>query len=485
MRWLAGLVVVSLLASCGARSSLQSPADGTTRGERGAFDGSGQDAALADARRRDAPRPASWAISLGGKEQDWGYSLARDSVGDVYVTGHFAGSASLGALAISSAGDSDVFVAKLSAAGQPLWVRSAGGPEDDGGCAIAVDGGGNAYVAGLFRGKASFGGTTLSSHGGDDVFVAKYSSSGQLLWARSAGGSGADWGWSIDVDPSGSAVVTGRFHGEAIFTSAVPPLVSKGESDVFVAKLSSTGQFLWATAAGGPAEDAGWGLALDGGGSAHVTGRFRGTASFGGTLLSSTKGSDDIFVAKLSPAGQILWATAAGGPAEDAGWAIALDGAGNAAITGYFNGEATFGTFAIAEQGQGDAFVAKISPSGQFLWATSAGGKKLDRGYGIATDPAASSYITGYFNQAAAFGATTLSARGDWDIFVAKISPAGQFLWAGSAGGPGHERSSDIVLDGSGAALITGEHSDQATFGETTLTSEGILDVFVWKMFPP
>jgi hypothetical protein len=174
-------------------------------------------------------------------------------------------------------------------------------------------------VTGSFQGTATFGSTTLTSAGSYDAFVAKIDASGTYLWATKAGGTATDEGSGISTLSDGSAIVTGSFSGTATFGSTT--LTSAGSQDVFVAKIDAAGAYVWATQAGGVSTDQGRGVSTVSDGSAIVTGYFQGTATFGSTTLTSA-GSSDVFVAKIDASGTYVWATKAGGTSWDEGLAI-------------------------------------------------------------------------------------------------------------------------------------------------------------------
>jgi Beta-propeller repeat len=418
---------------------------------------------------------ASWAVSAGGKDYDRGFGIAIDNTGNSYVTGEFGGTVTFGSTTLTSKGWRDAFVAKLSPSGKFLWAVSAGGSDHDSGFEIAVDNAGNSYVTGEFGGTATFGATSFTSKGWRDAFAFKLSPAGKFLWAVSAGGNSG--GHGIAVDNAGNSYVTGGFVGTVSFGSI--PLTSKGKNDVFVVKLSPSGKPLWAISVGGSAWEEGVGIAADNAGNSYITGFFNGTVTIGSTTLTS-KGWQDIFVFKLSSSGIVLWATAAGGSSWDSGSGIAVDNAGNSYVTGDFDGKATFGYATLTSKGKNDLFVAKLSPSGKPLWAVSAGGSSADYGTGIAVDKEGNSYITGEFDGKATFGTTTLASKGTFyaDAFVAKLSPSGKFLWAVSAGGIGH----GITVEQAGNSYVTGEFDGTASYGTTTIASNGNVGVFIWRI---
>ena len=421
-----------------------------------------------------------WALKGGGTSFDEGRSIAVDGSGNTYVTGAFQGTASFGGTTLTSSGREDIFVAKYDASGSVLWAKKAGGSSFDAGQGIALDGSGNAYVTGWFSGTSDFGNTTLFSSGKWDVFVAKYDASGSVLWAKKAGGTLLDQGRSIALDSNGNTYVTGWFTGTASFGGKT--LTSSEDDDIFVAKYDASGAVLWAKKAGGTNSEAGRSIAVDGSGNAYVAGGFEDTASFGGTTLTSS-GQIDIFVAKYDASGNVLWAKKAGGTSFDNGVDIALDGNGNTYVTGSFRGTASFGGTTLTSSGIDDIFVAKYHASGNVLWAKKAGGISSDKGSGIAVDGSGNAYVTGLFWDTASFGGSSLTSSGQTDIFVVNYNASGNVLWAKKAGGTTREGGYGIAVNSSGNAYVTGRFKDTANFGGTTLTSSGgSRDIFIAKL---
>ena len=154
----------------------------------------------------------------------------------------------------------------------------------------------NSYITGIFKDTADFGSTDLTSSGGSDVFVAKIDSSGDWEWAKSAGGSYTDTGYGIFVDASDNSYITGEFQGTANFGST--DLTSSGDSDVFVAKIDSSGNWEWAISGGGTGDDLGKSIGKNSNGTLYIIGNFHGNANFGSSSLTSS-GQSDVFVASL------------------------------------------------------------------------------------------------------------------------------------------------------------------------------------------
>jgi hypothetical protein len=356
-----------------------------------------------------------WAKKAGGASSEAGCGIAVDSQGNPYVTGYFEGSASFGSTTLTASGYSDIFVCKLDTDGNFLWVKQAGGTSWEDSRAIAVDSAGNILVTGWFLDSASFGSITLTESGLGDSYVCKLDPAGNFLWARQAGGTGGDIGYSIAVDSSGNSLVTGWFSDNASFGATT--LTGGG---IFFCKLDPAGNFLWANQAGGTSS----GIAVDSAGNSYVTGWFQGSASFGDTTLTSS-GYQDIFVCKLDPDGDFLWATRAGGTYYDWGVsngnAIAVDSQGNQYVTGHFDLITSFGNISLTSGGEDDIFVCKLDTAGNFLWAKQAGGTYDDWGNAIAVDNQGNQFVTGCFQGSASFGSTTLTSGGEDDIFIARI----------------------------------------------------------------
>ena len=415
-----------------------------------------------------------WATREGLMLTDRGQSIATDGQGNQYVTGQIT----------TLYGPSpNIFVKKYDPNGNRIWSVSAGGTGDDEGLGIAVDGAGYVYVTGYFSGTATFGSHTLTTNGSKDIFVAKLDSNGNWLWAVKAGGAGNDEGHGIAVDGAGNAYVTGCFEGTATFGSQTLTTTDEYANDVFVTKLGTSGNWLWAVKAGGDYYDDGRDIAVDGAGNAYVTGYFNNTATFGSYTLSATEGFySDIFVAKLGTSGNWLWAVEAGAVEHDVGDGIAVDGAGNAYVTGYFKNTAHFGSHTLTSSGGYDIFAAKLTPSGNWLWAVKAGGTSVDQGYGIAVDGAGNAYVTGRFEGTATFGSHTLTSTGSYDIFAARLNPSGTWQWAVKAGGTDSDIGYGIAVDEAANAYVIGIFRGTATFGSHTMEAMGGTDIFVAKL---
>ena len=423
-----------------------------------------------------APAPGvSWATNAGGTGSDEGNGISALPDGSSIVTGYFYDTATFGSTTLtSSAGGTDVFVAKMNADGTWAWATKAGGTGADIGYGISALPDGSSIVTGDFGGDATFGSTILRSAGCSALFTAKMNADGSWAWATQAGGTGdayGAYGAGISALPDGSSVVTGRFSGATTFGSTT--LTSAEDYDVFTAKMNADGTWAWATKAGGPGRDEGKGISVLPDGSSIVTGFFSDTATFGITALTSA-GSYDVFTAKMNADGSWAWATKAGGTGLDSGLGISALPDGSSVVTGVFYSDAaTFGSTTLTNAGSHEAFTAKMNADGSWAWATRAGGSGIDVGQGISALPDGSSIVTGYFSGTTTFGSTALTSAGSYDVFTAKMNADGTWAWATRAGGTGEDEGKGISALPDGSSVLSGDFSGTATFGSTTLTTAG------------
>jgi hypothetical protein len=449
-----------------------------------------------------------YSTFLGGSSMEDGYAIAVDGTGSAYVTAHTVSSdfpTTAGAFDTSYNGGmyGDVFVAKLNAAGMGLvYATFLGGSDSDIGEAIAVDGVGSAYVTG-YTYSSDFPTTAeafnTNHNGYEDAFVVKLNATGTgLVYATFLGGSGWDYGHAIAVDGADSAYVMGRTASSDFPTTegAFDTSYNGGYWDTFVVKLNATGTGLsYATFLGGSGGEA---IAVDGAGSAYVTG-FTESSDFPtteGAFDTSYNGGDlDTFVVKLNAAGTGLsYATFLGGSGGDVGEGIAVDGVGSAYVTGCTSSSdfpTTPGAF-DTNYSSHDAFVVKLNAAGTGLaYSTFLGGGDRDSGGAIAVDGAGSAYVTGHTHSPdfpTTAGAFDTSYNGNSDPFVVKVNAAGTGLaYATFLGGSSGDIGHGIAVDGAGSAYVTGgtSSSDFPTTAGAFDTNYNGGDAFVTKLALP
>lgn len=429
-----------------------------------------------------------WATGAGGSGNDNGYAIAALPDGSAVVAGAYSGTVSFGSTTLTSTGSRDVFVARTDAAGAWVWAASAGtSGQGDVARAVTVAPDGSALVTGYFRGTMVFAGSTvpsLVSTAQEDVFVARISAAGQWVWATKAGSTtgggaqGPDVGRGIAALSDGSAIVTGYFQGSATFGSST--VVSAGARDVFVARITAAGAWQWVVRAGGVGDDDGFAVAALPDDQVVVTGDFVGSIAFGGLGTMTSAGSNDVFVVCIDSSGNWVWQTSAGGTGADEGFAISTQPDGHAGVTGSFGSTATFGGApAITAAGADDIFVAEVDPSGSWTWATGVGDTLSDSGVAIAATSDGNYVLGGSFQGSATFGSFALTSAGAEDAFLAELDRAGSFLWAQRGGGTSFEEIRGVAELPDRSFLAVGDFQGSAVFGATTLVSLGSTEVFV------
>jgi putative cell wall-binding protein len=447
------------------------------------------------------PPQLLWATSAGGTITDLASSVVVLSDGSSIVTGSFRGIGTFGSVTLSATGATDLFVGKMSKEGKWLWVARAGGGTGHVASGNGVSVSGSAViVTGSFTGSLNFvtasGTTSLSSTGGQDVFVARITTDGVWQWAVKAGGGAGDEGFGVSTLGDGSSIVAGMFYAAATF--GIHSIASGNTTGSFVAKVDSNGVWEWARSItssnpGGSRINA---VSALSDGSAIVTGNFSGAASFAtasGTVSLTSAGGQDVFVAKIGADGVWMWATRAGGNIAngDYGEGVAVLSDGSAIVTGSFFGAASFatasGTVSLTSAGSNDAFVAKISAEGVWQWAARAGGTGSDSALDVSLSTGGAAIVSGMFSNTASFvtasGTTVLTSAGSLDTFVAKISAEGVWQWAARAGGTGDDRALAVAAQSDGSAIFAGWFSTTATFGPLpALKSAGDRDAFVAKI---
>lgn len=366
------------------------------------------------------------------------------------------------------------------------------------------DSSGNLYMTGDYAGVINFGGTPISADptntlGSRDIFVTKLSSAGTQLWARSIGGADNDFSGNIVVDGSGNSFVSGSFSGTINFGTAAA-LTSSGTYSAFLASYDPSGNFRWAKLISGT-EDS-WnavnGLATDGSGNVIYAGSFTGRVDLGNGQLQSSNGGSDIFIAKYSGAnGSLLWSRTAGAGEDDEAAGVATSSTGEIALTGTFTNAINVGGRRLSKSSAWSAiFVAKYANDGTHLWSRAYGDYTDNTAYAISFDPSANvifSASSGDRDVGIDFGAGPQRSAGYQDLFLVKLTSAGNLVWSkqfGLADSINYPRS--IAVDSLGNIALAGEFHGSIDFGSGALqsaeffgpTASYTYDIFLTKFSP-
>jgi cytoskeletal protein CcmA (bactofilin family) len=444
-----------------------------------------------------------WTKTFGGGSTDYSKSITIAAPsGNIYVTGTFVSSVDfdpgVGTDSYTSNGSSDIFVQKLNANGDQVWTKTFGGTNLDNVTSIATDINENIYVTGYFNGTIDFDpglDTDIRTTGGyDALYVQALDVSGNYKWTNTIVVSTTlSHGHSIATDDSGYIYVTGYFQGTVDFDPGIGiDNHTSAAQDVFIQKLDTAGNFVWATTFGGTGGDIAQAncININVNGSIYLIGIFDGTVDFnpGINIDNHTSFDRDIFILKLNEDGAYIWAKTFGSTSHDFGNFISTDISGNVYSTGYFQGTVDFNPGSGIDNHTSssyDVFVQKLDSNGNFLWANTFPG----RGNGICTDVNNNVYVTGYFSGTVDFdpssGTNIQTAYNGDDVFVENMDSSGNFVWAKTFGGLMSDHGNAITADDLGNIYLTGEFYSAVDFdpssGTDNHTANGMYDVYVWK----
>lgn len=453
-----------------------------------------------------------WAKSVGGTYNNEAKSVTTDATGNVYVAGIFKNtSITFGSTTLTNTttNKEDIFIVKYDATGNVIWAKNAGGTNSDHAQSIITDASGNIYVAGGFLSPTiTFGSITLTNANNngnnEDVFLTKYDASGNVLWAKCAGGTSWENMYSLTTDVFGNVYIAGAFFSPSVTFGSITLTNSDPgpnySEDTFLVKYDSNGNALWAKTAGGIYDnDYISSITTDSNGNINMLGTFGSpTITFDTTTLTndSTIGAMDIFLVKYDTNGNVLWAKSAGGNGVDRSISSITDPFGNVIITGYIYSSAIiFGSTTLTNPDNTgltyDTFLVKYDPNGNILWAKSPSGTSGEAVSSITSDAWGNLCIVGtYKSTTITFDSTTLTndtTNGSNDMFIVKYDTLGNLLWAKSEGGSKSDYAICVTTDSSDNIYLVGNFvSSSITFGNTTLTkvnSTGVIyDLFIAKL---
>jgi hypothetical protein len=454
-----------------------------------------------------------WANSVGGTSTFAtieNNAVATDKNGNIYVAGSFheqnGAAIPYGSATIYDLGGGNAFLAKYNAAGSLLWVKTADQTTTNDiiqGYGVTVDDDGSAYLTGRCNGTGiSFGGISLPIY--SYTFVTKYDPAGNVIWAKTGriiGGGIPATGIGVYAGKHGSVYATGILSlypltFDTIAVSSSPNCIDNFCTDVFITKYDSAGNVLWVKTIGGRDKEITDGIAVDTSGNFYVTGSFESPyAVFGtDTLVNSDStsfvpgDSNDVYLVKYSPDGNVIWAKGAVGKRDDYAKSVAVDNSGNSYVTGYFTSPTiTFGGITLTKQSApvsaGDMFLVKYDSLGNAVWAVNqAGNGSYNRGEGVKTDAGGNVYLVGTYSGLISLGGSVINPGGGQTVCVVKYNPIGSVIWAivtepaiahsGSGG-------TDLAVSETGEVAVIGGYgcdgsgpngNAAVTFSSTTLT---------------
>ena len=431
--------------------------------------------------------PWEWATDAGGPGNDLGKAISTDENGNSYTTGRFNATCNFGNLSLTSYGGPDIYISKYDTYGNCLWVKHAGSYDTqdiygDEGLGIDIDADRNCYVTGNFYTQAMFGPVTLTCPNQQrQIFVAKYDSSGNEIWAiQPTGNQNNNYSRAIAVDSIGNSYITGYLGGG---TNTFGTYSVSGPG-AFVVKFDSSGNALFATKLCTYGGIDAYGIDIDRNGNSYVTGYLQGNDLINGQSFTSS-GMRDAFLIKVDSTGNFVWLRQTQSMAGTVayGWGVTVDMNNEPVFVGDYDNYVMVGTILLSGQG---CMTAKFDSAGNVHWAKQSVSPGFIGGFisglAITSDNQNKICITGNYHDSLLFDTQALSDYGS-QTFVTQYDSAGNCLWAtGSQGQNSGAFGYGISRDNNGSYFVTGFYKAPPTFGTHTVGFAGGEDVFVAKL---
>lgn len=455
-----------------------------------------------------------WAQKIGGTASDFARGIATDNNGNTFIIGGyngslvFPGTQSAISRTITAAGQRDIFLTKMDCNKNMVWKNTIGGNGIDAGryamLKVRYDKKKHIYATGSFNGTATFTTTsgasqTLVSNGGDDIFLAKYDTSGILIWLVKSGGSSEDEGIDFCFDNYGKILLCGVFQTNTTFGSiggSSVNLISAGGEDAFISKYDTSGLLLWVKRGGGALADNAITITTDKRNNIYFGGGFGccngAPASFGSLTINNT-GNWGGYIAKADENGNYIWLNGLGGIDGETVVSCVVDSLCNVYIQGSYGPTNTFlsstfpgSSFALVGSGSIDAYYAKFDSAGVLGWVRPIGGIGAESTWDLLINKEIYLVSSCYFNNTVNFGnGYNLASAGLGDAFVLTLNTSnGNTINALRFGGTGEDYCFGSALDNTGNLYSCGFFNNTSSFGLNSLTSLGTEDAYFVKIAP-
>lgn len=385
------------------------------------------------------------------------------------------------------------------------WANALGNSTSSYGTSIATDSENNVYVLGKFEDTLDLdpgaGVFNVISNGGHDIFIQKLNINGELIWAKSIGGTMNDFGWEINIDNNGNILITGAYQNVVDFdpSASIENRTAVDFQDAFVLKLTSNGNFVWVASFGSSSSDVAFAMTTNSSNEVIVGGTFGGTVDFdpgtGITNRTAIGVGSDLFLVKLDENANFMWVNITGGAGSEIYRSIVVDNNDHIYAQGVYEGTVDFdpgiGTANETSNGGEDSFIQKFENSGSLTWAKVYGGSGSVYGVCHDVDGNGNVYSAGYFTGTADLdpgagteNVTTGLGQFDWNIFIQKLDSSGNWVWGKMIASPsGGEQPTDIVVNDAGEVFLTGYGGETTDFDPGTatynLTTAGSWDFFL------
>lgn len=443
-----------------------------------------------------------WSFGVGGSNSDYPASIAIENNEFIYITGTFYGSVDLdpseNEFILNSTEWEDIFIAKYDTAGNFIWAKALNGLQGDYVGDIEVDNNGHFYITGGFYGDLDFDPSEneaiVTTSGGQYIYIAKYDSDGNYIWAKTMQGDGFNCqGFDLSLDSELNIVITGRFSNSVDFDPSASEYIltaNSGSIHFFIAKYTNNGNLMWAFSGGSSQNTEGTSLAIDSNDNIFLTGVFYGAVDFDPSANSSYLSAThyDIFLAKYNADGEYQWAKKIGGN----GWysrayKVLVDSLQNIILTGYFEGGLNFdpsGSNFMLSASQSDGFLAKYSNNGNFQWAFKFGSFEYDWGVSIANGLNGNIILAGSFKHTIYVDSpnnnnTISSGTQALNSFLGSYSSTGNYQWANRIGGFTNngldQRARNVATDNNNNVIITGSFTGNVDFNPSESSQNFLL----------
>lgn len=418
-------------------------------------------------------------------------SMATDAVGNTYIIGSFTGTLVLGPFTLTT-GRRAVVIAKIDPNGNWLWARqnTYSGNALAQGKRIAVDDSSNVYISGQYRGTIALGGFSISNTGWYDVYVAKLDTDGNWIWVQKPDVDDDDLSYAngMCLDAQANIYLTGEYSG-SLSLGGMTLVSEAGFEEMYIAKLDRNGNCLLIDSHDGSGiEDysIGFGIGADAAQNIYVAGYYNESITFG-TVTLTCDAYYEMYIAKRDAAGTWLWAQRVDLCDFSESWFeidLEVDSAANMYISFPFDGSIVLDDTPIPTDYAGN-LLAKLSPAGDLLWAYTLGeGAFLDWEIDITLDADDNLYTTSYFTGSLTLGDYNLVTDPDWyDIIVGKLDPTGNWVWAQGGCATSDEGGIQLSLDAANNIYVLGSFSETIVLGDSTFYSQG-HEYFLGKLSP-
>ncbi|MCB2408779.1 SBBP repeat-containing protein [Hymenobacter lucidus] len=425
-------------------------------------------------------------------------ATAVDAAGNIYLAGQFSGSISLGGTTLTSTGDADGYLAKLTPSGTLAWIRQLGSAGYETVQDVAVDAAGNVYITGAFRNTVALGNSLslINSTAGAErkAFLVRYSPDGTPQWAqqstiRSGAATNNGFGSGLGLDAAGNVYMTGQFSRSlTIGTSSISIPNNAERVGIYLARFTAatgalqslTSSFYYATSSGSFFYPK---LAVAPDGAAYLVSIFTESPIFSASQQLFSIGTFDVLTAHYNAQGTFEWVRQLGGAGQDIVTDAAVDAAGNLYVAGGFEGLAMVGSLNLYSKGSIDGFLLKYSPQGTLDWAQTSAGPGSEIWSGVSVDAANAPYVVGSADNGTQIGTQTVATAGSDDVVVAAYTPQGTVRWVKTAGGPGSDFGQYLFCTAPDELQVLGRFRTTAAFASLSLsTTAADGDIFLARL---